>query len=174
LKRIKISKKWLLHKFPCSVDYIKNVCHGRCCQGTGRILVSLLPEEQEYHRKMGKKVEKGLLQANIRCVCPYKRVDGLCDIHYINKPFGCVVSPFKINSNNTLIMRHRYTKLKCHGTGEPAYKKFRNSLDLLFDESEGKSICDRIEENCTNIHAYIDDEVYNELKYLEGVKHGIY
>lgn len=46
--KIKISTNWLNKKFLCSYDYIVDICKGRCCQGSGKILVSLLPNEEDY------------------------------------------------------------------------------------------------------------------------------
>jgi len=48
MKEIKISIKWMKKLFTCNTDFILNCCKGKCCQGSNKILISLLPEEQIY------------------------------------------------------------------------------------------------------------------------------
>lgn len=53
--QIKISVPSLLQEFhPCSGDYIQNTCKGRCCQGTGKIMVTVHESEKERILQMGK------------------------------------------------------------------------------------------------------------------------
>jgi len=173
--KVKVSSKWLRHKFACSVDYIKNVCHGGCCEGSGRILISLLPDEQESHRQAGFDVKDGLLQADPKTgKCPHKLSSGLCGVHGTDmKPFGCIASPFTLNSNNTLIVRNRYTRMKCHGQGELAYKVFRASLDLIFGGDEAGRICAELDAGAGDIMATMPRKSYDALLYLDGLKHGM-
>jgi len=129
---ITISSKWLRHRFPCTKKYIERHCHGRCCQGSGKLLISLLPEEETIQRNLGCNVDEGFLLSGEK-VCPHKSNTGLCGLHWLPaKPFGCIASPFTINKNDTLIVRHRYSMFKCHGKGRYAYKTFSASLNLLF------------------------------------------
>ena len=175
MKKIKISKAWAYHKFMCSEEYIMNVCHGSCCQGSNKILISLLPEEVIEHEGNGQIVIDGKLQANrITGICPYKDSNGLCALHNTsNKPFGCIASPFTINKNDTLIIRHRYSKMKCHGNGSYAYVVFRPSLNLMFGENEAERICKELEAHMNDdieIYGYMPIENYNKMLYLDNLK----
>lgn len=93
---IKISGKWIKHKFNCSYNYIINVCKGSCCQGSNKILISLLPKEEKYFIDNGYEVKSHLLQPNkLTNKCPFKNINGLCNLHKtLYKPFGCIASPF--------------------------------------------------------------------------------
>jgi len=168
---IKISTNWLNKKFLCSYDYILKECKGRCCQSSDKILISLLPNEINNFIELGRKVENNLLCADSRNICPEKNDNGLCNLHNTHlKPFGCIASPFTINKNNTLIIRYRYSRLKCFGNGEPAYKVFKPSLDLIFGKDESERICKEIQENKTDIIANITEENLNKIKYLDKLK----
>jgi len=168
---IKVSNKWLQKRFMCSYDYITKECKGGCCQGSSRLLISLLPKEEEWFMQNGRRVENHLLCGNSRGLCPEKSNEGLCNLHRTDKkPFGCIVSPFTINRNNTLIIRYRYSRLKCFGKGQPAYKVFKTSLDLLFGNEISNEIATKLDNNEENIMALISKEHYNNLIYLDGVK----
>ena len=171
-KTIKISSKWANHLFNCNVEYITTTCNGRCCRGTGKIIVSLLPEEEITQRNNGFDVVDGLLQADPDTkMCPHQLPSGLCNVHGTTlKPFGCIASPFTLNGNDTLIIRHRYIKFKCHGVGEPTYKTFRASLDLIFGIEESQRICDLLDQGSDDFYAKISEDNYLKLKYLDGLK----
>ncbi len=175
IRRVVVSTKWMMHKFSCTEDYILNNCKGRCCEGTNKILISLLPEEVKKHEKMGFVVKYGLLQPNLNTgKCPHKMYNGLCGIHGTDmKPFGCIASPFTLNSNGTLIVRNRYTKLRCHGNEneEPAYKVFRTSLNLIFGFDAAENICSQLDQNKYNITTDIPEQQYQNLIYLDALKH---
>jgi hypothetical protein len=173
--KVNISSKWARHKFKCSLDYIKQVCGGRCCQGSDKVLISLLPSEEQQHIDNGKDVQNGLLQPDPKTgQCPYKGEHGLCSIHGSEqKPFGCIASPFTLNKGNTLIVRDRYTKLKCHGEGQPAYHAFRGSLDLLFGADEAQRIVEHLDNGGGDIAANMPVQTYNKIKYLDKLKHGV-
>ena len=173
-ERISISVPWMHHKFLCSPEYITSVCRGRCCEGTDGVVVSLLPEEAAAHSDAGHGVMGGLLQPDKNTgKCPHKRQSGLCAMHGTDgKPFGCIASPFTLNRGNTLIVRHRYTKLRCHGSGAPAYETFRTSLDLIFGAEEAARICNALSSGATNITARMPEKSYRALLYLDAVKHG--
>ncbi len=161
---VKVSGKWARHLFGCTVDYIKTTCHGRCCQGTGRILVSLTPEEETTQTLLGKTVEGGRLQADDRGLCPWKCDDGLCRLHGTrDKPLGCVASPFTINAGGTLIVRHRYSLMKCHGHGLPAYVTFRASLDRIFGFPEANRICAALDMGDADVQARMEPAIYHAL-----------
>ena len=117
----------------CSVDYIRNVCKGRCCEGTSGISVAVHELERTHIESLGGVVKDGMLLADERGLCPFKANDGLCRIHDQGKPLGCIASPFTFNHNNTLIVRNRYRRLGCYRGGTiPAYKAFSTSLVALF------------------------------------------
>lgn len=172
---VPISTKWARHLFACSPEYIRSVCHGSCCEGSDKILVSLLPEEQERHEAAGFAVAQGLLQPDPKTgKCPHKRADGLCAVHGSDmKPFGCIASPFTLNAGGTLIIRNRYSRMRCHGSGQPAYRTFRASLDLLFGEDEATRICDALDAGDEDITAQMTRANYDALRYLDGLKHGV-
>lgn len=171
-KTIKISSKWLRHLFTCDIEYITTTCKGRCCRGTDKIMVSVLPEEEIIQRENGFNVIDGLLQPDPDTkMCPHQLSTGLCNAHNTElKPFGCIASPFTLNNNDTLIIRHRYSKFKCHGHGDPAYKTFRASLDLIFGDVISQNICDRLDHNSKDFYVKIPEENYLKLKYLDNIK----
>ncbi len=141
--QVKISTKSakLLFK-PCKIDYIKTVCHGRCCNGSNGLSVAINQYEEASIKQLGVKVVDGLIVANDKGLCPFKDNTGLCKLHTTAwKPFGCIASPFTLNNNNTLIVRNRYKLLRCYKNGTiPAYKNFSMSLYLLFGNQTQKLI----------------------------------
>ena len=167
-----VSSKWAHHLFACSVDYIARICHGRCCEGSGKILVSLLPEEATLYEAMGYVVRAGLLQpSTLTGKCPLKLPTGLCAVHGpVLQPFGCIASPFTMNKADTLIVRYRYSRLKCHGSGRPAYKVFRPSLDLIFGIAEAVRICGELDKDNGDVRALMPRTSYEKLRYLDGLK----
>lgn len=171
---VRVSQKWLVHKFRCDVDYITGVCHGRCCEGTGRVLISLLPSEEAWQNANGFKTSGGLLSPDVEShKCPHKTTEGLCRLHGTpNKPFGCIVSPFNLNKEDTLIIRHRYSQLKCHNAdnSEPAFKTFKDSLILLFGRQEYNRLTRSIRAGNTTAIFWMPIENYRKLKYLDGLK----
>lgn len=170
--RIKISSKWANHLFTCNPEYIITNCKGRCCRGNNKIVVSLLPEEEITQKENGFEVIDGFLQMDPNTkLCPHQLKTGLCNVHGTElKPFGCIASPFTINKNNTLIIRHRYSQFKCHGIGDPAYVVFRASLDLIFGIEESEKICDRLCRNYGDFYVKISEDKYLKLKYLDNLK----
>jgi len=167
--KIKISTKCLRHHFNCTEEFITTVCKGRCCQGSKRILVSLLPQEQKWHESQGHKVIDGVLQAHNNKRCHHREENGFCSLHGTpNKPFGCIASPFILNKKNTLVIRHRYFMFKCHGYGEYAYKVFKASLDLLFGEKESDRIYTAMELGADDFYALMPIETYKKVKHLSS------
>lgn len=171
--RVKVSGKWIKHKFLCSEDYIRNVCHGSCCTGSNKVLISLLPGEAERQKELGFAVRDGKLQAcPTTHKCPHLRPEGLCKLHYTaDKPFGCIASPFTLNKAGTLILRNRDSLMKCHGSGDYAYRVFRASLDIIFGEEEAQRICDWYDTHDGDMTAYIPKENYEKIVYLDSLKH---
>jgi len=172
---ISISGKWAQHKFSCTKEYITSECGGGCCEGSDKIMISLLPREVDVHTENGYPVEDGFLQADpVTGKCPHKQKDGLCSLHgKPDKPFGCIASPFTLNKSNTLIIRNRYNMMKCHGQGEPAYITFRASLDLILGNEEAERVCQELaKEEGKNIGANMPIDSFNKLKYLDSLKSG--
>ncbi len=165
---IKISNKWLKKRFNCNEEFIKNECKGRCCEGGKKIVVTLLPEEEIRFKENGHNVVDGKLEPNKK-ICPFKKESGLCNIHNA-KPFGCVISPFTVNKNKTLIVRHRYVHMKCFGDGELAYKTFNSSLVRLFGEEKTKNIVEKLESSEKDFVIDMDDEIFDKLIYLDKLK----
>lgn len=137
------------------------------------MLISLLPEEAERQKQLGYAVKDGKLCASPTThKCPHISPDGLCRIHFTpDKPFGCIASPFTLNKANTLIIRNRYSMMKCHGEGDYAYRVFRASLDLIFGKEEAQRICDYYDHNDGDLTAYMTKENYDRIIYLDSLKH---
>ena len=167
-RRIKISSAWMQHRFTCNPEYIQSHCKGRCCRGTDKIMVSLLPEEEKLQRDNGYDVRNGFLQADPKTkMCPHQASNGLCRVHGTElKPFGCIASPFTLNKNDTLIIRYRFSLFKCHGSGDPAHITFKTSLDLIFGIEESDRICKMLHKSRGDFAAKISEENYLRLKYL--------
>lgn len=171
--KINISSKWARHLFNCTPEYIKKHCRGRCCQGSDKILISLLPEEVTAQREAGHKTQNGLLLPDPGTgKCPHKLPNGLCAVHGTAlKPFGCIASPFTLSAGNTLIIRNRYSRMKCHGQGKPAYETFRASLDLILGKEQAERVCEHLAARRGDIEAEITREIYDNIRYLDGLKH---
>lgn len=144
--QIKISSKSAQLKFlECGPTCIKKKgCKSKCCDApkhpTGT-RIHLTPDEaKNLTAKYGVTVKDGFLQPRDgKRVCPFKTDDYLCSLHGTDdKPFGCIVSPFMLNKNDTLIIRNRYKRLPCYDKqhGQPAYKTFKDSLVALFGKAQ--------------------------------------
>lgn len=150
---VKVSAKMMRLEFNgCEPDYIRDVCHAKCCDAPSRptgMLVTIHPTEQMKIEDRGASVVKGLLQPSLGTRgCPFKSLDHLCTLHFTDdKPFGCIASPFTLTPRRTLIVRNRYKLLPCYKDGKrrPAYEAFRTSLDLLFGHDEASRICFHLE-----------------------------
>lgn len=165
---IRVSSKWARHLFACSLEYIKSTCHGRCCQGTDCIKVALT--EYEQRREVGYATENGLLVPHPDTgLCPHKLPDGLCALHGSQRKFlGCRVSPFKVNASGTVIIRHRYVQMKCHGHGRPAYQVFNASLVAMFGETEAGRITSLLDGGSGDVDAIMPGAIAKALHELEG------
>ena len=171
-RTVTVSGKWARRQFSCTPEYITATCWGKCCQGADCTLISLMPDEAQQQREASHEVSGGLLQPDATTKqCPHKQLDGLCAVHGTPlKPFGCIASPFTLNDNGTLICRHRYIFMPCHGSGEPAYKTFRASLDLIFGGAEAARICERLDAGDEDVRATMPGDSYAALRYLDGLK----
>lgn len=135
----------------CSPDYIRDVCHGRCCHlpkhpfGT---IVRVEPDQAPALRKRGAVVKGGVLQTvDKKCVF-HAPETGFCNLHgTADKPRNCIQSPFILTTRDTLIVRNRYRMLICFKAAPalPAYRAFRSALNLLFGDQEAQRIVDHLE-----------------------------
>lgn len=174
-KRIKISVASMKQLFqPCLPDYIKNVCKGRCCEGSGgKIVVTVHDSEKERMEKIGAILEGNFIKDVSGCgKCTFKSDEGFCKIHE-DKPFGCKASPFTLNQNNTLIIRNRYRLLKCYNTPDavPAYVAHRWSFEQIFGREETERIIAEIKAGVEDVYAEIDEHKYNMLIDNDIAKH---
>jgi hypothetical protein len=169
--KVKVSAKSAhLHFHGCDPQYIADVCHGRCCEGSNGLMVSVHKTEiaalemygVTFSRPPGMVVDSLLLvprnpeKRGSAQLCSFKTSKHLCSLHGAGpKPFGCVASPFTLNKNNTLIVRNRYKLLRCYNDGPrfPAYVAFRASLDLIFGTTESARICTHLAEGGGDIVA---------------------
>lgn len=140
---IKISSASMRQLFNgCDPEYIKNVCHATCCEGKSQpesVMITIHPSEELKIKQAGGTIKNGFLQPKENKKCCFKNEYNLCNLHATNeKPFGCIASPFTLNSNDTLIIRNRYRLLKCYNDGNrlPAYIIFKKSLELIFGEEK--------------------------------------
>lgn len=89
-----------------------------------------------------------------------------------DKPFGCIASPFTLNKQGTLIVRNRYRLLKCYGDEptEPAYRVFRQSLDMLFGNEEATRLCEHLDNGGGDITGYMHRTAYEMLLENDAIK----
>ncbi len=170
-KVIKISNKMMKIKFhPCTKKYIKSTCFGRCCHSsTGSAKVSIENNLIDRFKKRKQKVVKGLLVINNKVCLFFDK--SFCTLHDTrDKPFGCIVSPFKLNKNDTLIVRHRYISMICHRQGtKPVYKVHKKSLILVFGKEQAKKISLRLNKSSDDFSVKILIKKYDVLKERETI-----
>lgn len=104
---------------PCTPNFIASTCQARCCRSTTDptgIAVVVTTAEAVRLRHRGADVDhtSGRI-APVARRCPFQgQQDHLCSLHGTDdKPAGCVISPFTVNANGTLIVRNRYRRLPC-------------------------------------------------------------
>lgn len=171
LRRIKVSAASARQPFNgCDPTFIRDVCHGRCCDAPTRptgTLITIHPSEQARIEAHGVTVQDGLLQPRPgERVCPFKTGDHLCGLHYSpDKPFGCIASPFTLNKNGTLIVRNRYRLLPCFKTGPmiPAYRAFRASLYLILGKDQTDRLTAHLDAGGGDVSYEVPDRVYRML-----------
>lgn len=178
---VKISAAFARQEFAgCSPDYIRDVCHARCCDApsspTGT-KITIHPTEEPRIIALGVAVEDGMLQPRDgERVCPFKSAEThLCALHESEeKPFGCVASPFTLNRNGTLIVRNRYRQLKCYKDGDriPAYRAFSASLELIFGPEEAARITAHLDAGGGDMEATIPEASRTILLDNDQLKRG--
>ena len=146
---MRISGACLRQRFqPCEPEYIRAVCRGRCCEGTGRILVSIHHSERAIIEAHGAHVQDGFIVPAENGKCPFKTEEGFCAIHGNGQPLGCLVSPFTLSARNMLIVRNRYRCLRCYRSAPapvPVYVAHRRSLLRLFGPAQYTEIVRAVE-----------------------------
>lgn len=175
---VKISSKSARLPFHgCEPAFIRDVCHGRCCDAPSRptgTLITIHPVEQPRIEAQGVVVQGGLLQPRPGCrVCPFKTPEHLCGLHGTPiKPFGCIASPFTLNGNDTLIVRNRYKLLPCYKAGPqiPAYRAFAASLHLLFGHQGGQEVIDRLDAGEGDFTMPMDERIHAMLRQNDAIK----
>lgn len=176
---VKISAKSARLRFNgCEPDYIRTVCHARCCDAPTRptgTFITIHPTEQPRIEALGATVTDGLLQPRPGCrACPFKTEDFLCGLHGGDaKPFGCIASPFTLNANDTLIVRNRYKLLPCYDDGRqlPAYRAFSSSLVLLFGRETAATIVAHLDAGGDDLVLPMRPAIYRMLKDNDAIKH---
>lgn len=170
---VKVSAKSLKQKFQmCEPGYIQSTCHGRCCEGSNGIMVTVHESEREAIERLGVVVEGGFIKDVTGCkICPLKK-DDLCSVHMI-KPFGCKASPFTLTTRGTLIVRNRYRMLRCYNTPDavPAYVAHRWSLNQIFGAAEVDRIIELIEAGAEFVPAMMPQKNYYMLVDNDNAKH---
>jgi DNA modification methylase/Fe-S-cluster containining protein len=166
---ITISSKMMNQMFmPCTTDFILKTCKGRCCEGSGGIMVTI-------HKSERKKFHSGqFLAADSRGLCPYKSDNGLCSIHK-DKPFGCLASPFTLNNNDKLIVRNRYRCLKCYrmdGNKIPAYEAHRLALVSIVGQAEYARLVKHLKDGGGDLVIEIKRSIYEMIKDNDDAKNG--
>ena len=130
---IRVSVPWAMKCWSCSEEYIVKKCQGACCRRSGGgILVAVLSREEKRLVEKGCTIQEGVILPDERGLCPFQSDIGLCHLHGDGKPFGCIISPWALNTAGTLICRYRYSRMKCFGKGNPAHDIFRSGLEYLF------------------------------------------
>ncbi len=170
---INVSHCWLLTKWhKCVPSFIEENCKGKCCDSSkGGTFISLLDNEMPLFEKHGAETENNVAKGGNNGKCVFKDNDSLCRLHSMhNKPFGCIASPFTLNRNDTLIIRHRYIHLPCFNGVYCAYDVFKKSLILLF----GAVVTDEIIKDCKkgvlNKKYEMWHDAYHNLKFLDEIK----
>jgi hypothetical protein len=162
----------------CEPEYIRSVCHARCCESStaaNGTLITIHPWEEAAIRARGGQIIGGLLQPRPgERRCPFKTSEQLCCLHRTpDKPFGCIASPFTLNRRDTLIVRNRYKLLKCFRDGRrlPAYRAFSASLVLLFGADTASAISRHLDAGGGDRSWPMPERSYTLLKENDRIKH---
>ncbi len=171
-RKVKISIKYMKQKFhPCEIEYIKNVCHGRCCEGNNGLMVTIHETEKSKYELNDIEIENGFIKDKNNGICPFKN-HYLCSIHN-DKPMGCRFSPFTLSENNILIVRNRYRLLKCYNTEDaiPIYLAHKWSLEQIFGIEKTKEIIDKIESMDNDFFVDMSSFIYQVITDNDIAKH---
>ena len=180
--KVKISVKTMVKRFhPCTVDFIKHVCFAGCGLHRQKEGAAVFASDEEVLSYKGMGVEftdENRLYDEKTHHCPFEDEDGLCKMHMSkNKPLSCVLSPFTLNDNGTLVIGYRYYNLKCYKVKEgkiPVYKAHRASLIAMFGEVETDRIITHvIEFPNADFYAEMKDKVFNYIGEMNKVRRRI-
>ena len=170
---IKVSTKSMRLLFEgCSIEYILTECYGRCCESKNGIGVVILPREEEAITRAGGMINDNLLQPNNKGICPFKR-DYLCSLHNKDiKPLACILSPFAINSNNTLIIKNRNKLFRCFRdkrvATRPAYLAYKTTLVRLFGAVGTERLIKHLDSNrIEDIYMHVSADNYKDLLFVK-------
>lgn len=177
---VKVSAKSMRQMFrPCDPVFIRDVCHASCCESStsdSGTLITIHPSEQDRIIEIGGKVEDGLLvPRDGERKCSFKTDENLCGLHGTgDKPFGCIASPFTLNSHNTLIVRNRYRMLKCHkaeGAIE-VYKAHPESLKIVLGEDVAAVVTEHFDQGGGDIVVEVDPATVSMIRENDQIKKG--
>lgn len=117
---LKVSSAWANKIIDCTLDGILNECHGKCCKGT-----TFYPSKSH--------IVDGLVMG----YC-YWLGDKGCKLADIDKPVKCLLYPFIINENNTIVLHGRAITSICRGCYNRGTKTIlevqRHNLELIFSK----------------------------------------
>lgn len=123
---LKVSAAWANKIIDCTIDGILSKCHGRCCKGT-----AFYPSKSN--------VVDGLVIGH----CSWLGDKG-CELPDEDKPVKCLLYPFVINDNHTLVLHGRAITSICQGCYNRGTRAIldtqRHNLELLF----GKELMDKM------------------------------
>jgi hypothetical protein len=154
----------------CDPDFIRNVCHGRCCwvlEGKKGTTTTVMVEEDQRTtlRKLGATINdrSGIIKTvNGKCVFQSPET-GLCTVHLSGKkPRSCCQSPWFLTKNDKLIIRNRY-RLMCCFKAEPrlpAYRAFESGLRTLFGNKEAARVIAHFEKGGGDVKAGMISDRY--------------
>lgn len=177
--RIKISTKSARELWNgCTVDYITNVCHGRCCTtGKGEMHVAVLDDEIPRIEALGGKVVNNMLQPKPGGGCPFQQANGFCSLHASGeKPMTCWLLPFTLNDNDTLIVKNRNRRLACYKQPpyQPTYKAYKKALDVMFGEQEAARITQRLDAGGGDFYANMPWANYVKIRQIINITRASY
>lgn len=161
----------------CQPDFIRDVCHGRCCWVSGDpngTTIKVEPDQRTLLTTQGAKFNGSvLITIGEPKRCGFQdRSCGTCSLHNTPaKPRSCIQSPFMLTVNDKLIIRNRYKMLSCYEAEPklPVYKAFATGLVLLFGEEEAKRLTDHLENGGNDIIGYMLAERYHFIKEVKAI-----
>ena len=153
---LKVSAGWSGKIIDCTLEGILNGCHGKCCKGT-----SFYPSKSN--------IQNGLFVG----IC-YWLGDKGCKLKDKDKPIKCLLYPFVINDNNSLVLHGRaITSIcrECYGKGnKPIIETQRHNLSLVFGEELVTRMIDTVLNKGRDFRFRTEtsfDEMLNKEKELE-------
>lgn len=136
--RWRISAKWATRRHECNPAGIQSRCKGMCCSSP-----AFWPPKAYTiadHPKFESKVLNGIGIKVLGRSCGHLKESG-CDFTVDERPVTCLLYPFVLNSNGTLVCHNRITTAKgiCkgnHNNGPMIVDVIRSNLIALFGESQ--------------------------------------